>query len=298
MSLHRSLRLAIGASVLVPGIHPDDELLVSALRSRGYDCQPVIWNDAGVDWGAFDALLIRSIWDYFQHYAQYLRWLDELDRLALPTLNPLEVLRWNSNKRYLLELPSREVAIIPTRLASGRDLTQHLAAMQGQEIVIKPTVSGTAWHTVRGLAGSADLAAAIAKLPADFEYLVQPFMPQIAAEGEWSLIFFDGEFSHAVLKRPVSGDYRVQNEFGGTAASVEPSPQIMDSARRAVRAVRALGHDGCYARIDGVWDGAEFLIMEVEMIEPSLFFGGNARAAERFAEVIDGRLAALRGSGL
>jgi glutathione synthase/RimK-type ligase-like ATP-grasp enzyme len=283
-----TIRIAIAASTLVPGIHPDDELFVAELRARGFQCEPVIWNDPSADWQAFDAVLIRTIWDYFQNYAAYLRWLDVLEQSGLPVLNPLPLLRWNSDKRYLLELERLGVTIIPTHLASAPALPAYIRTRAGEELVVKPTVSGTSWHTVRGVAGSADFDAAVAALPAQMEFLIQPFAPEVVQEGEWSLLFFGGEYSHCLLKRPASGDYRVQNEFGGSTQTIQPTPTILESARHALKAAEQLGgRNSCYARIDGVHRDGRFLIMEVEMIEPALYFEGNLAASKRFVRAIE-----------
>lgn len=283
-----TFRIAIAASHLAPGIHRDDELFVAELKARGFQYEVAIWNDPSVDWQAFDAVLIRTIWDYFQNYAAYLRWLDVLEQSGLPVLNPIGLLRWNSNKRYLLELERLGVTIIPTHVAAASDLPAFTRTWAGEELVVKPTVSGTSWHTVRGVVGSAEFDAGVAALPAHMEFLIQPFLPEIVKEGEWSLLFFGGEYSHCLLKRPASGDYRVQDEFGGTTHKLLPTPTILESARHALKAAEQLGgRNSCYARIDGVQRDGRFLIMEVEMIEPALYFEGDLAASQRFARAIE-----------
>jgi glutathione synthase/RimK-type ligase-like ATP-grasp enzyme len=164
--------------------------------------------------------------------------------------------------------------------------------MAGQELIVKPTVSGTAWHTVRGRAGEPAFEAALATLPQDFSYLVQPFLAEVLDEGEWSLLFFGGHYSHAVIKRPAAGDFRVQSDFGGTSELAEPPAHVLASARRALAATAALGHaDVAYARVDGVVAGGRFRLMELEMIEPYLHLGVRPEAAERFASQLFERLA-------
>lgn len=283
-------RLAVATSSIVPGIHPDDAHLAASLQHLGIETVACVWNDPDVNWSQFDAVLMRSTWDYFKHYAAFRDWLE---KLPVPTINPKALLRWNSDKRYLLELATQGIDIIPTTIASAEDLQKVLATMRGQEVVIKPTVSGTAWHTARGVVGDADFDRNIAQLPMEFEYLVQPFVPEVVSEGEWSLLFFDGEYSHAVIKRPTAGDYRVQSEFGGTAQAVVPDATLIASAKRALAAVAALGHaDIAYARVDGVISQGNFLLMELEMIEPFLHLDIWPRAAERFARNVHRRLAA------
>ena len=282
-------RLAIATSSMVPGIHPDDRHLADSLLSLGIETTPCVWNDPGVDWSRYDAVLMRSTWDYFKHYAAFVEWLDHL---PIPTINDKALLRWNSDKRYLPELAAQGVDIIPTTIAAGTELRQTLARMSGQEVVLKPTVSGTAWYTARGVVGDPAFEQVVAQLPREFEYLVQAFVPEVVSDGEWSLLFFGGEYSHAVIKRAAAGDYRVQSDFGGTADAVDPDPALIASARRALAAAAALGHaDSAYARVDGVICDGRFLLMELEMIEPFLHLGARPEAAERFAGHLQRRLA-------
>lgn len=283
-------RLAIATSSMIPEIHPDDAHLAASLQGLGVETVACVWNDPTVDWSRYDAVLIRSTWDYFKHYAEFSLWLDQL---PVPTINPKSLVRWNSNKRYLPELAAQGIEIIPTRIASGTDLQHMLAPMSGQEVVVKPTISGTAWHTARGVVGDAVFEQAIAQLPLAFEYLIQPFVPEVVSAGELSLLFFDGEFSHAVIKRAAAGDYRVQSDFGGTAETIDPGADLIASAKHAIAAAAALGHsDVAYARVDGVVVQGRFLLMELEMIEPFLHLGQRPEAAERFAGNLHRRLSA------
>jgi len=284
-------RLALATSADHPSIQPDDAHLAASLERLGLPPAVCIWNDPAVDWAAFDAVLIRTIWDYFKHHAAFLDWLDRLDRLGIPTINDSALLRWNSDKRYLLELAQHGVAIIPTRLASTAALPDVLAAMAGQSVVIKPSISGGAWHTLRGTAGDAAFADAVAQLPRGHDYLVQPFVPEVVSNGEWSLLYFAGEFSHAVLKRPAAGDYRVQGEYGGSAEPAQPDAATLAAADRALAAVAAIGHaDYAYVRVDGVVSDGRFLVMELELIEPFLHLAAHPDAAERLARDVAARL--------
>lgn len=293
-SIPSTYRLALATSDIIPGVHPDDAYFAACLQRLGIEARACIWNDPAVDWAGFDAVLIRTTWDYFKHYTAFVHWLDQL---PVPTINDKRLLRWNSAKSYLLELAQHGVDIIPTQIATAGDLQETLAALPKQEIVVKPTVSGGAWLTVRGVPGDAAFEQAVADLPQDLDYMVQAFVPEVISEGEWSLLFFDGQYSHAVLKRAASGDYRVQAQFGGSAETIEPDPSILSSAQRALAATAAIGHtDPAYARVDGVVVDGRFLLMELEMIEPALFLEGRPEAAERFAENLLRRLDGLSGS--
>jgi len=284
-----NIRLAVATSVIVPGIHPDDNHLTASLRRLGIEPTACIWNDPRVDWAAFDAVLIRSTWDYFKHYPAFRQWLDQL---PIPTINNKDLLRWNSDKSYLLDLAEQGVDIIPTLITPAKKLQQTLATMPAREVVIKPTISGTAWHTARGVVGETEFNRVIAQLPLEFDYLVQPYVPEVVSDGEWSLLFFDGEYSHAVIKQPAMGDYRVQSDFGGTANPIDPDASLIASAKRALVAAAAIGHaDIAYARVDGVISRGSFLLMELEMIEPFLHLKACPEAAERFASNLWKRLA-------
>lgn len=288
------LSIAWVTSQVHPDIDPDDAGLVEALRAHGIESTPRMWNDPSVDWSAYDALLVRSTWDYFQHYPEFLAWYAHIDALGATIVNPLPLLRWNSDKRYLLELARLGVPIIPTTHARGAGLDAAVATMSG-EIVVKPSVSGGAWHTVRGRVGDAGFAEALAALPRELDYLLQPFMPQILEQGEWSLLFFGGVYSHAVLKKPGADDYRVQTYFGGSADRTEPDAFILAGARHALRQVQALGHgDQAYVRVDGVADDGVFRIMELEFIEPFLHFAAYPASASLFAAQLARRWQALR----
>ena len=283
-----SIRLALATCENLPGIHPDDSALAAALLRLGIEPVACTWSDPQVDWASFDAVLIRTTWDYFQRYDEFLRWLD---RLPVRTINPRPLLRWNSDKRYLLELAEHGVDIVPARVAAAAELSVVLGQMRGQDVVVKPTVSGGAWNTVRGIAGSAEFEGKVASLPADGDYLVQAFVPEVARDGEWSLLFFDGEFSHAVLKRAATGDFRVQSQFGGSLEAVAPDAGMLASARKALAATAELGYtDQAYARVDGVMVDGRFRLMELEMIEPALVLAGRPEAAQRFAQLLQRRL--------
>lgn len=298
MSARRaSRRIAFATSADLPSIQPDDAYLAAMLERFGIEPVSCIWNDPMVDWSGFEAVLIRTIWDYFKCPRHFMAWLDRLDALGVPTINDSRLLRWNSDKRYLFELARHDVAIIPTRLAGGADLPALLESMPIQQVVIKPTVSGGAWQTLRGRGGDRGFMQAISTLPVELDYLVQPFVPEIVCAGEWSLLYFAGEFSHAVLKRPAVGDYRVQSEHGGSTAASRPDPATLVAAAQALAAVTALGHEvPDYARVDGVICAGRFLLMELELIEPSLFLEGEPQAAARLAGQLAARLDQLRAS--
>jgi glutathione synthase/RimK-type ligase-like ATP-grasp enzyme len=286
-----SIQLALATDAAHPGVYPDDAYFVATLARLGVHGVPCTWNDPDLDWTRFDAVLVRTVWDYFQRYTEFLHWLDQLDALGVPTVNDSRLLRWNSDKRYLLELARLGVEIIPTRLAHTAELPATLQALRAQEVVVKPAVSGGAWRTLRGTAGDAAFAQAVAALP-EGDWLVQPFVAEIQRDGEWSLLFFDGDYSHAVRKLPKPGDYRVQGEHGGSVELAEAPAPALAAAQAVLAAVARAGHaETAYARIDGVMQGGRFLLMEAELIEPFLHLAMRPDAAERYAERLAARLA-------
>lgn len=280
------MKLAVAVCESSAHINEDDAPVIERLEAHGVQAAAAVWSDAHVDWASFDAVLIRSTWDYHLHYDRFTAWLDALDRLQLPVINPTRVVRWNSDKRYLLELAMRGVTIVPSRVAQKHELAAALASHRG-DVVVKPTVSASAWATVRGAPGEERFERALGDLPEHVSYLVQPFVAEVAQEGEWSLLFFGGRYSHAVLKRPAPGDYRVQREFGGVTAALAPPDFALATAQSTLSILERLGHrDLVYARIDGVCCEGRFLIMEVELIEPFLFLASSPGAVERCAAAV------------
>ncbi|MFF0345739.1 RimK family alpha-L-glutamate ligase [Kribbella sp. NPDC004875] len=280
-------RIALATSAEHAELHPHERPLLDALRAAGLDPVVEVWTDPSVAWSAYDAVLLRTVWDYFLRYDEFTEWLALLDKSGVPVLNDSGQVRWNSDKQYLLALRERGVSIVPSQVAAGACLREVVAGLAGQEIVVKPTVSGNALHTVRGVAGSPELEQALTELP-EIVYLVQPFLPEIQSAGEWSLLFFDGEFSHAVVKTPAADDYRVQEFYGGQVTLTDPPAAVLDSARAALTAA---GPTPTYARVDGVVVNDRFLLMEIELIEPYLFLPQFPAAADKLAAAVADRVA-------
>jgi glutathione synthase/RimK-type ligase-like ATP-grasp enzyme len=243
---------------------PDDRLLRDALQRRGVDACAVVWDDPDVDWRTFDAIVIRSTWDYHKRVDDFRAWLDAME--GLPLWNPPSLLRWNIHKSYLLELEARGVSIVPTLLVRRGEEMPHVP---WPDVVVKPAVSATAYRTARGLERL------------DCDMLVQPFVPEIVQDGELSFVFLGRQFSHAVRKRASDGDFRVQTDFGGSAERFAPHADLIAQAENIAA---TLGEEWLYARVDCVVRDGRLLLMELEATEPSLFL--DAAAAERFADAI------------
>lgn len=282
-----TVRIALATSAEHPDLHEHDLPLVAALRDAGLTPEVELWSDPSVDWSSYDAVLLRSVWDYHTRYLEFTEWLGQLDKAGVRVLNDSTLVRWNADKSYLLELRERGVAIVPSQVAAGDCLREVVGGLSGRDIVIKPTVSASALHTVRGLAGSEELSRAMDDLP-DTVYLVQPFQPEIQTDGEWSLMYFGGAFSHAVVKRPAADDYRVQHEFGGSVELADPTPAILDGATAALTAAGA--STAPYARVDGIVSNGRFLLMELELIEPYLFLPDHPESYTALAQAVAAQL--------
>jgi glutathione synthase/RimK-type ligase-like ATP-grasp enzyme len=267
----------------LPQLAADDRLLQRALRERGHRADAVVWDDPTVEWGHYDLIVIRSCWDYHLRPDAFLAWISHLEGLGVLLGNPPGLLRWNLDKRYLLDLMARGVSVVPTvYLEQGKraDLAALLAERGWGDAVVKPAIAATAFHTWRTSAAAASGAQGrLAALLAERSVLVQPLMPQIVG-GEWSLLYVAGVYSHAVLKRPAPGDFRSQDDFGGT---VEPREPPTGLAAQGMAVLALLDTPWLYARVDGLLVEGAFTLMELELIEPSLFLDAAPLAVDRLA---------------
>ncbi len=267
----------------------DDQILADALRKRGLRVARKDWADPAFDWSSTRMAIFRTTWDYFHRFAEFSAWLD---RVAVQTrlLNPLELIRWNMDKHYLLDLQQRGIPIPPT-LITRKGKASTLAALHAEtgwtETVLKPTVSGGARHTYRLNPDNLEEHEAIFQsLIADEDMMLQPLQKQVIEQGELSLMVMGGRFTHAVLKVAKPGDFRVQDDFGGTVHNWAASAEEIDLAERAVA---ACSPNPLYARVDMIRDNAGGLaIMELELIEPELWFRIHPPAAEVLAGAIAG----------
>lgn len=279
-------RIALATSSKYSNLTDDDRLLLAPLAERGIEADPAVWNDSAHNWSANAAVVIRSCWDYHLHPEKFLRWIADLETQNIPIFNRAPLILWNANKKYLRELEAKGVAIVPTFWAEGSDalvLKDKLHELGWAKAVVKPRISATAYRTQLVTANDVATAQTL------FDHLrrgpgvmLQKFMDGIVREGEWSVIFFAGVFSHAVLKKPRPGDFRVQNDFGGTAQLGDPPAHVLSAATRAIQAVAPT----LYARVDGVVDEGTFRLMELELIEPALFLADHPQASDRLADAI------------
>ncbi|HEY2805418.1 MAG TPA: hypothetical protein VGI92_06115 [Gemmatimonadales bacterium] len=281
-------RIALVTCARLPDLAPDEALLVHALAERGIDGIAAVWDAPGIGWKSFDAVVMRSAWDYHLKADAFLAWIGAIESAGIPLWNPAPLLRWNSNKRYLGDLGNRGVNVVPTRWADATT-TISLAGIMDKagwrDVVVKPEISATAHRTFRLHRDAADaFEAQFQSLRLAQPMMVQPTVREILTEGEWSLCFFGGEFSHALRKRPAAGDFRVQDEHGGSARLDEPPSRLVADAKRTLGLVQ---WPWAYARVDCCSVDERLLLMELEMLEPTFYLNLAPEAAERFAAVIE-----------
>jgi glutathione synthase/RimK-type ligase-like ATP-grasp enzyme len=284
--IHRGavIRVALATCTNIPEPDPDEEILVSALERAGIEASVLPWDDAAAPFAEHDLVVLRSTWNYFEHVAEFVGWAE---RVAKKTrlLNPHAIVAMNATKTYLRDLDARGVDIVPTVFVDAgetRDVASILDEKRWDAIVIKPVVSAGSFRTARfDRASVKDAQAFLDGLTRDDRAaMVQQWMPAVDTTGERSLVWIDGEVTHAIRKTP---------RFAGGAERVSDAIAIADDERAfAERALAPFAKDLLYARVDVVRDeGGTLRIMELELIEPSLFFKqGPKRALDRFISAL------------
>jgi len=271
-----------------------DHLVHEPLRNRGITTHDVPWNRADVDWNAYAMVVIRWPWDYWHHKDEFISVLEAIDASSAKLQNSLATVRWNINKSYLKDLQSRGVQIVPTHWLSSPDsqgLQQVFEHFDCRRAVVKPVVGAGAEGAFRiSTDDSAEQLQRVADASAGTDLLAQPFVDSVVETGEYSLIYFNNDYSHAILKTPARGDYRVQEEYGGAISAVTPEDDLIQFGQRALT---ALDEVPLYSRVDVVRlaDGSPAL-MELELIEPSLYFPYDEQSADRMAAAVQQRLPA------
>ncbi|WP_435334681.1 ATP-grasp domain-containing protein [Haloarchaeobius sp. TZWWS8] len=287
-------RVAFATSAEYAELTAADQRFAAALSDRGVAVDPAVWTDESVDWTDYDAVVVRSCWDYHTQVEAFSGWINSLADREVPLYNAPSTIHWNTHKFYLRDLEARGVETVPTAYVRGseqRSLEAVLDEHDWREAVVKPAVSiggADTWRTDRSRADSHQ--ERFDSLQATADLLVQRFVPEIT-EGEWSFVFADGEYSHAVLKEPGDGEFRVHEHYGGSYAAAEPSDALVRQATEAFdAALDELGQTPLYARVDGVDVDGTFVLVELELVEPSLFFDTVPAAAGTFADAVRARL--------
>jgi glutathione synthase/RimK-type ligase-like ATP-grasp enzyme len=268
-------------------LNPADQALIPLFAEQGITAVPVIWKASGVRWQDFSALVVRNTWDYYAEPDTFRLWLEAMEQAGIPMFNPASVVKDNMHKFYLKRFQQKGITIIPTLFSSGSAPVkwETLQAQDWDKIVIKPAISAGSYLT-QNYAMSALTADALQTMVAHSDWLIQPYLPEITTEGELSMIFFNGAFSHAVLKKPKEGDFRVQRQYGGLYQRVDPTPELLQLGQQ----IATLESNLLYARVDGVMLQGKFHLMELELIEPDLYFEFGEDIRLRFVTSVMKRL--------
>lgn len=269
----------------IPVEEADSGKLLETLKSLGLSGKIVAWDDTTINWQDCKLIVIRTPWDYVERYPQFRQWLEYVGTKT-KVWNPVGTILWNIHKSYLLELQEQGVPIVPTELilaGSIKKLSELLPDDFGNEIIIKPAISISAKGTGRFMKDAPEAEAHFNHLIAAQDVLIQPFVPEIQQKGEVSMMYFQGEYSHSILKIAKKGDFRVQNNFGGTVEIHIPTAEEKEVAEKIFK---VLSEPPPYARVDLLSTSKGPLLMELELIEPDLFLSYDPGAFMRFAEKI------------
>lgn len=265
-----------------PGFTEDDLILADLFKQNGFNIKSVVWSKSENNLSDFDNLILRSTWDYHLRYNEFEKWINKIEKEKIKVWNPAKIIKWNMNKTYLKDFYKAGLNIVPTEfiININKETVKHILQNKWEEIVIKPSVSATAYKTWRLKKEEIPmLPEIIGNYSNDEIILVQKFMPEIKSKGELSFIFFNKVYSHAVIKTAKAGDFRVQKNFGGETKQIEPSLELISQAQKFVEFIK---EDLLYARVDCVESGGKLFLMELELIEPELFFKYNNKAAHNF----------------
>lgn len=285
-SAERGRRCAFLSAAGPHDLEVDDDLARGPLEALGWTLDIVPWNRAA-DWDRYDVVVVRSTWDYYRDLRAFEATLARIHDSAALLANPLPALRWNLRKTYLLDLEAQGIPILPTHAVDALEpgglagLRRELAA---DELVVKPVVGANGVDVYR-VGGDPSVARAVETAFRDRPALVQPFLPTVFTEGEVSLVYLAGELSHGLRKRPRGGEFRTQEERGATIVPFDPDPSLRKLCDTALATV---GGPTLYARLDLLADpDGSWRLMEMELVEPSLYLRVDPGAPDRFARALD-----------
>lgn len=268
-------------------VEDEESVLFNYLTSKNLQVSKVIWNDEAVDWTIYDLAILKSPWDYFEKIDLFYTWLDYLDQINLPLLNPTSTVKWNADKHYLDEIAAAGLAVIPTSYiekGSETDLEAFFSGIGSEQVILKPCVSGGSFHTFKvNEDNRAEIISKVQVLLNEMSFMVQPFIKEVETEGEWSLLFFNGQFSHCLLKTAKLGDFRVQHFLGGSIHPKQPSTDMLSAAQQYVD---QFAKDCLYARVDGVMIDGTFTLMELELIEPYMFLFTHENGYDNYYQAL------------
>ena len=279
-----------------------DALVEPYLAEHHIQVDTVSWRDNHVNWDDYEMVVIRTPWDYQDAPGAFISVLETITKSSAYLENTLDIVRWNIDKCYLKSLGANGVNLIPTlwcdklreKILDQTELLAYFTRLDCDEIILKPRISANADNTFwLNKANEVNLD----EFNAAFEerdYMVQPFVKSVIEQGEYSLFYFNGEYSHTILKTPKQDDFRVQEEHGGRLKSVEPMASLVDEANQCMLAIENQHTMPLYARLDFVLFEGRYCLMEAELIEPSLYFNMDEASAKRFADAMVERIKCLK----
>lgn len=291
-------KIAVASCADLPEWEVDDHPLIQHLSAANH-VRVVSWDDESIDWQQFDAVLLRTTWDYHKHLGKFLRWA-ACTQTKTVLLNDFQWIEWNAQKLYLKDLERQGCRIAPTiwipKYSDIDNLHIHLGEKsEDSRWFLKPTVGACASHTLRF--SKRELKRAHSFLDAHLNnhaFMLQPYLDSVETEGEVSLLYVDNILTHAVRKVPVKGDYRVQDDFGADDMLIEAPPSLIQAGTSILAACQRVVPQGApllYARLDFLLNAkGEWLLNEAELIEPSMFFRHCQDAAMRLADGLMQRL--------
>jgi glutathione synthase/RimK-type ligase-like ATP-grasp enzyme len=280
------MKIALLTCEKLPYLTPEDQQLIPELAQYNIDAKAAIWDDTAIDWCDFDYLIFRNTWDYFEKETAFNKWLYQIEKLGIKTLNPIKIINQNKHKFYLRELEQKGITILPTVFIEKTNnlILAELIPSHWKKAVIKPAFSAGSYLTeVFETSNSNEISEKYKTIAAEKEMLLQEFMPQIQTLGETSFLFFNKKFSHAINKKPIDGDFRVQSQFGGKYNLIHPNQQLIKEAQKVVD---LFDEDLLYARVDCIIIEDKLHLMEIECIEPDLYFNLSDNSLARFATAI------------
>ncbi|QHS59584.1 ATP-grasp domain-containing protein [Chitinophaga agri] len=265
----------------------EDRKLLHTLTAAGWEATAEDWKDENTDWTNYEVVILKSPYDYHNRLNEFRAWLHKLARAGVQLLNPAEMVLWNADKHYLQEIADAGFDIIPSVFLEKdtiTDLVELFDRLGAEKIIVKPCVSGGSKNTFTLVAGETDLHHHPLKelLPKE-AFIAQPFMNEIH-EGEWSMLFFGGAYSHTIVKKPKAGDFRVQPQYGASIHAVTPAPAVIG---KATELVRRFAGGALYTRVDGVLADGKLMLMELELIEPLLYTAFDEESFARYITALD-----------
>ena len=279
--------LALPGDWYLGNILEDDGLLQKELERQGISSVRVDWARKDVDWSQYKFVVFRTTWDYFDRFLEFSQWLDAVSKQT-KLCNPYSIIKWNMDKHYLKDLDSKGIPVTPSRFVekgSTVNIEDEISKSGWHELVIKPCVSGAARHTYRvNKLNTKAIETVVNELLKHESFVYQPFLESVLTQGEDTLMLFDGKFSHAIRKLAKPGDFRVQDDHGGTVHDYQPDAEQIEFAEKAMAVCSTLPS---YGRVDMVRDNqGKLALMELEMIEPDLWLRKHPPSAKLFAESI------------